>query len=37
MATNFASVPVLKEAGETNKDVLEAWGAQVAEDESQGE
>ena len=34
MATNFASVPVLKEAGETNKDVLEAWGAQ---DESQGE
>lgn len=29
MATNYASVPVLKEAGETNKDVLSAWGAQV--------
>lgn len=29
MATNYASVPVLKEAGETNKDVLQAWGAQI--------
>lgn len=29
MATNYASVPVLKEAGETNRDVLSAWGAEV--------
>lgn len=29
MATNYKSVPVLKEAGETNKDVLSAWGAEV--------
>lgn len=29
MATNYASVPVLKEAGETNRDVLSAWGAKV--------
>lgn len=27
--TNYASVPVLKEAGDTNKDVLKAWGAEV--------
>ena len=29
MATNYKSVPVLKEAGETKKDVLKAWGAEV--------
>lgn len=29
MATDYKSVPVLKEAGETNKDVLKAWGAEV--------
>lgn len=27
--TDYKSVPVLKEAGETNRDVLSAWGAEV--------
>lgn len=31
MATNFKSIPVLKDTGETNADVLEGWGAVVSE------
>lgn len=29
--TNYANVPVLREAGDTSKDVLAAQGAQVKE------
>lgn len=31
MATNFKYIPVLKDTGETNKDVLDAWESTASE------
>jgi hypothetical protein len=31
MATDFKHIPVLKDTGETNKDVLDAWEATESE------
>lgn len=31
MATDFKNIPVLKDTGETNKDVLDAWESEESE------